>query len=518
MASNLGTARQSQLVTTYGVGALIPVGDQSFMLCGLDSWEADRAQDVNEERLARSLRVWGFKAPPATGRRDMPVTRFPLMHYCPGCRRLGMPRDFGASVSEMTCRACDRELTPSRFVACCERGHIEDFPYFRWVHRDQEPQGDTHELFLRTRGESSALTDIEISCSCGVRPVSMQGSFDRQALTGVAWCHGRRPWLLGADDQACDRPLRTLQRGSSNVWFGLTRSAISIPPWSGPTARFVDKHWDVLRLMDGPELGAMVERLASELRLDAAGVLALVNRRKGLQAQVEPTESELRADEYEALCRGNDVAGSDNSQCADVEVATRVADLVAQVSRVSRLREVRALLGFSRVSPVEAGAESVAALSEEGVGWLPAIEVLGEGVFLRLHEDVVQRWERLPTTRDRVALLHAAQTRLDDEYHRPPSIPVSARFVALHSLAHLVLQEMSLDAGYPAGSLRERVYAAEGQGASSSTRRPRTRPEALVDSPPWPTPIGSPRSSSGPSTMRAGARPTRCAPSQGLWR
>lgn len=462
--TELASARQSQLVTTYGVGSLIPVGDESFMVCSIDDWDERRAENIDEPRLARSLGVATFKAPPATGRRDVPVTRFPLMHYCSQCRKLGMPRDFGASVDKMECQDCGRELTPSRFVACCENGHIEDFPYWQWVHSRQEAKSDNHQLYLRVRGESSSLADIEISCVCGVLPVSMRGSFERKALAEVASCHGRRPWILGAENQVCDLPLRTLQRGSSNVWFSMVRSTISIPPWSGVAARFVEKHWEVVQHLDGTALRQTIERMVTAKELNADVVIDLIQRKKGILGQVEPTESDLRGEEYDALCRGNDVTSSENFVCREMPVADDVADLVVQVSEVSRLREVRALHGFSRVNPVpRAEAQQVTALSETPKNWLPAMEVLGEGVFFRLNEELVEAWATSGSAQSRARVINEAQRRHAREFQQPDPAPVSPRYVAMHSLAHVVMTELSLDAGYPVGSLRERVYAGDKQ-------------------------------------------------------
>src|SRR4051794_23852432 len=98
------------------------------------------------------------------------------MHYCPGCRRLGDARLFGASPTVMKCDKCVRDLTPSRFVACCELGHIEDFPYWLWVHFGQPETGNDHQLTLTTLGRSSSLSDLVIGCACGVRSRSMAGA------------------------------------------------------------------------------------------------------------------------------------------------------------------------------------------------------------------------------------------------------------------------------------------------------------------------------------------------------
>lgn len=466
---DVARARQSQLVTTYGVGSLLPAADQSFMICGTDQWVEEFAQVVDEPRLARSLGVLGFRTPPAGGRRDVPVIRFPLMHYCPHCRRLGMPRDFGATDESMECGTCFYDLVPSRFVACCDNGHIEDFPYRRWVHADQgaDGMGDGHQLYLETRGRSSSLADVVVRCECGVRPVSMSGSFDKAALIGLARCHGRRPWLLDADKESCDRPLRTLQRGSSNVWFAIGRSTISIPPWSGASAKLVEKHWDILKALTSKDARAAIDGLAadrSDISVDA--VMDLLERRRGVDTGAPPTEAELRAEEYDALKSGNSGgAPSDNFDCRPRAVDRSIADEVLQVAEVSRLREVRALEGFTRVTPPDPGMDPsrIGALSEVPMRWLPAIEVHGEGVFLRLHEHYMAAWEGSLFASARAERLTRAQTARDQVHQRPESAPITARFLGLHTLAHILLTEMSLDAGYPVASLRERVYAAPGQ-------------------------------------------------------
>lgn len=473
MAREVAEARQSQLVSTYGVGALFPSAEQSFMICGIDEWDLHRARTIEEPRLARSLGVFAFRSPPTGGKRgDVPVVRFPRMHYCPECRRLGYPRDFGTTDDRMRCDRDERDLTPSRFVACCKNGHIQDFPYFAWLHRipgqtGSDTGGSDHVLSIRAQGRSSSLGDIVISCSCGVRPVSMAGAFSRSALVGVARCKGQRPWLDTDEDQICDEPLRTLQRGSSNVWFPITRSTISIPPWTGGAARFVEKHWDILKGLSGSELDSVVRSsLSADSHVSADSVLSLVRRRKGVDAGQPPTEAELRQEEYDALTDASPASteGYDDFVSVERDVAHEVEDVVAQVMEVSRLREVRALEGFTRVVPAAGPSDPrKAELSVAPLSWFPATEVHGEGIFLRFDPDLVSGWEQSEIARSRARLMTEAQERRDKAMGRPAAPPVAPRFIALHTVAHLLVKEMSLDAGYPVASLRERVYAAEGQ-------------------------------------------------------
>lgn len=455
-------ARQSQLVSTYGIGSLFPAGDQSFMICGLDDWYTSDSLRVEEPRLARSLRVNGFYAPSA-GRKtgDIPAVRFPAYHYCPQCRKLAPFWKFDSK--RMICADCERDITPSRFVACCEDGHIEDFPFFQWVHRGENLSDGKHTLSLKSLGASSSLSDIVIACSCGAKPHSLEGSFGRNALRTIKSCGGKRPWLPDSPDEACEKPLRALQRGSSNVWFAEVRSTISIPPWSSPNSQFVTENWTVLQHFpeDGLER-ALPAMIAGRPGLDVTGILDTVRRRKGLQSNSEPTEAELRAEEYFALIGGNDGGRLDTFRCVEVDVDDRLHRVIKQVSKVSRLREVRALFGFTRVtsSPTASVSPRSAKLSEQNPSWLPATEVLGEGIFIRLEEDFVARWEATELARARMAKLVESQRLRALESDLPQPEAPTARFVAIHSFAHALLRELSLDAGYPVGSLRERVFAA----------------------------------------------------------
>jgi len=472
-AKKIGDARQSQLVTTYGVGSLFPSEDQSYVVMGTDYWPPTSPR-LDEPRLARALGMKGFRTPSA-GRSngDVPVMRFPLMHYCPKCHVLGQLHQL-QDQQTMWCKHCHKSrLVPSRFVACCDAGHLEDFPYYQWVHKGEEAASgeERHQLTLRILGRSSSLSDILVGCSCGVPPKSLNGSFSQHALPPVRRCSGRRPWLE-TDTPECDRPLRALQRGSSNVWFGSMRSTISIPPWSTAAAAFVDRHWNVLEhIPDATLETALAPMVANAPGVTVDAVRAVIAQRLGLAARSRPTEAELRKDEYTALCAGTGTGTAQDAFICEAEaVGSSIADYVAQVSAVHRLREVRALEGFSRVTPYvprldddEATTSGLAPLSEKPLDWLPAVEVHGEGIFIRLREELLADWEAAQAVRRRADLVNAAQERRDRDFERPASPPVAARTIALHTLAHMLLDELSLHAGYPASSLRERMYTAPDQ-------------------------------------------------------
>jgi hypothetical protein len=460
-----GEARRHQLVTTYGVGAVIALGDESFMVAGIDYWKVD-GPTIHEPRLEKELRVEGFVDPPASGdehKPDIPVVRFPTWHSCPSCGRLAPHGQF-TTFDRNRCEMCETLLVPSRFIVACANGHIDDFPYFRWVHAQSRPTGDRHELHLGVAGMTASLRDVVVSCSCG-QEMTMDGAFRFAALRGIAKCSGRAPWLH-AEAAECDLAPQTLQRGASNVWYPAMRSALSIPPWSDGLYRVLDKHWNILREIAEEVLPSALKGLAAKSGYSVADlVLAALRRRKELDATDGGDDAAIRGEEYEALDRGRAEMSSDQDfVCEPVGTSgSGLSRWVSKVMAVPRLREVRVLEGFTRIHPPAPtdGPERLGALFDADPGWLPAIEVSGEGVFVVLDADRVRRWEGDPLVRARIK-------PLDDRYRarftarrQEPDRAITPRFVLLHSLAHILINQWSLECGYPAAALRERIYAAE---------------------------------------------------------
>lgn len=456
-----GEIRRSQLITTYGVGAIVAVEDESFMIAGIDRWDVT-GPNLHEPRLERRLHVTGFVLPPATeDRDDVPVVRFPTWVQCSSCKRLQEHQRFTSKFKNL-CNTCGVALIPSRFVVCCAKGHIDDFPYFRWVHAGSPPAGDTHEMTIDTGGKTASLRDIRIECSCG-KDATLEDAFQRNAMVGVSKCTGRRPWL-SSNDTDCDQVPRVLQRGASNVWFAITHSAISIPPWSEGAFKVLNKGWEYLRHMPEDALAPTIEgmKLAEGTPYSVTDlVTAVLQRRRGETEGDAPSDRNLRRDEYQALVNGRPEETRDQDfVCvrADEQPAS-IDGWFSDVMVVTRLREVRALQSFSRVvPPTRHTHDEQPPLSDASPGWLPAIEVRGEGVFFNLRDDMLRQWEERSDVRQRVSVLDDNYRARFEQAGGHPDRTITPRLVMIHTLAHSMITQWSLDCGYPAASLRERLY------------------------------------------------------------
>jgi hypothetical protein len=174
--------RRSQLISPFGIGAMIDFPrDESLMVAGLDAWHYAKQSCppdllIEEERLQARLGVRAFRLPVdhkdagdgiKGANLDIPALRFPGWHYCHRCGAMEQLTLFssarrcpGRPYPGMNCsQKADRSrpfLIPVRIVAVCDRGHIEDFPFLDWVHRNKAIAADCKLRFLAGRSSSMA--------------------------------------------------------------------------------------------------------------------------------------------------------------------------------------------------------------------------------------------------------------------------------------------------------------------------------------------------------------------------
>ena len=497
----LGSVRRSQLVSSFGIGAIVDLEKGSFMPMGLEDWERATglpSLQIGEPRLQGMLGVSHFRLGPVRedipgtrrvrARSAAPAVRFPEWHECPRCHRIGVegaPFELDEDGGRLRCLAhggAPVYTTPVRFVLACRRGHLEDFPWAWWAHRDR-PGGvcDAPRLYLGSFGRSAALSDLYVRCrGCGTpeHPVmkSLGEAFRGNAMRDWS-CSGFRPWLYDRE-RDCSEDVRVLQRGASNVHFGVVCSALSIPPASEAVSLIVE---DVRMLLDGVDeasLPSVLEGLAGRSGVTVDQLLAAYRRLRDTEAgSTALTERGARIEEYAALSEDREdpvVSG------VVPEFRNRVAEPPASLARwfeavgaASRLREVRALAGFSRIEPYPVPAESVgraiagglvSPLAKTSRNWLPAAEIRGEGVFFRFRTEAVDSWiEANPGLVSRTALLEGRSRDIakQREFVRPYTI--TPRLLLVHSFAHALIRQISVECGYSASALRERLYVAEAE-------------------------------------------------------
>lgn len=484
----VGRLRKTQLITTFGNGSIVDMPDYSVIMAGSNYWK-DNSPVLHEPNLEKLLKVSCFKEPYVSNSQDddmtpdVPAFRFPYYHFCPdpNCGRLMPYWGFG----DVTDRSCanghpKRNIVPSRFIAACTNGHLEDFPYEWWVHYGNfsECPADKRNGALRISfsDETGGLDSIVIKCTACGKSRTMAGSMAKDALRGYS-CHGKRPWLGSKkeynDPVSCTAQLRVLQRGASNVYFSMTASALTIPPWSSKVQQEIAVRWEQIEdiLDSNPDeyvLRAVVQSVFhSLLEMQICTIDELISEIKKRYNDGnggEYTKQNLLEDEYRVFCMGDyDDPEDVQFRIARATVPEFLEDYIEDIVLAKRLREVLALRGFRRITPEQPNADDdrfkgyhlsgdCVPLSDVELNWLPAIEMLGEGLFIKIREDALEEWEDAFENE-----YQPMRTRL--EHSNVGCENFSARYVLLHTLSHLLIRQLSLECGYSGASIKERIYS-----------------------------------------------------------
>lgn len=481
--------RRSQLISPFGVGAIVDFrGPESLMTAGLDAWpNAKQSQEkcldvlILEERLQARLGKTHFRLPPHFDEDSneinqlIPFIRFPLWQYCPeqicGAMRKSTLYEARSQCHSERCMKRPEKyrpwLMPVRIITICPKGHIDDFPFFEWVH-SRSQRGPDCSLTWKATGTSSALSEIMISCSCGSFR-SLQGAFTFSTTKGGALhtelthdCTGRRPWL-GEAGNGCGEFLRVVQRGATNVYFPVVKSAIYLPSAADDIDEWMSKIVDeIVRKCHGQDdehLRKMIGYKALFDGLDEKQLTKAVEQRLA-RDKAQPrniSEEEFRYEEFQVL-RGDELSPGKDLKLKEfpIQEYKGLGKYFERIRLVTKLRETRVLESFTRITPLDNGQSTPQELSlDPAINWLPAIIVRGEGIFFEFKNDSFPAWERKIASRvadfrsgyeDSVRRQDARATRL------------TARFVLLHTFAHLMIRELTFECGYGSAALRERIY------------------------------------------------------------
>jgi hypothetical protein len=377
-----------------------------------------------------------------------------------------------------------------RFVMACENGHLDDVPWDRWVHarKNVADEGRCEEKwklrFEAKRGAGGSLASLQIVCtSCNSRR-SLAGMMGKDALRQIGvTCRGTQPWERRDKIVECGAVPRVLQRGAGNLYYAQVVSALDIPESGGSAGDQVESeiraHPDFADLVvetsstSGDVPTALQKFIAKRIAKSAAceidTVLKVARAEDPEKNEDLPaySEQEVMREEWQSLCKpptGNDGPKSFTAEIEDIRSAKftlGLDKLIDSVVLMRRLREVRALRGFSRIMPSSTD-RMVGVDLKKGMDWVPAVEVYGEGIFLRISEKALSAWEksnrRLFVERYKVLAARKEDANLGFVADPDP------RFILLHTFAHLLIRQLSFDCGYSASSLRERIYSAQGTG------------------------------------------------------
>ena len=508
--TKVGEIRPSQILTTFGIGSIIDLPNISVMVMGLEDWPLHDTIEIPEERLLRSVRelvgpqVQSLRSAPivpetegfAPGPFDeasqigVPVAPFPRWMVCPYCRRLAPlstglfklePSHYRPDLVRYSHANCNKpgkppSVVPARFVVACKNGHLNDFPWVYFVHHGNTDC--TWSLRLFELGASGEAAQIEVRCeTCGAKR-RMSDAFKHDD-NGLGPCRARRPHLRDYSEGGCkdldgsDMNQRAMLQGASNSWFPIMLSALGIPQAVNKIGLLVEENWPTLEKVESQQNIALLKTITpSPLRdlieFSDTEIWDAVEAKRNETEEEEDESTDLKTPEWLVLSEPSNAPKTKDFRLRVVRPPDRYSDYFDKIVLADRLREVRGLIGFTRIeSPSDYDDVSAfpawqrVPVARSAPKWIPASEIRGEGVFFHFNEDKIQDW----LTKDQVKAHQGVFTeshkrwRMSRGIEPPEEYDPGLRFVLLHSFAHALIRQLAVECGYTTASLRERIYS-----------------------------------------------------------
>ena len=493
--------RRTQLIIPFGAGSLYEVDGQSFFIRGIGSWDkrAGNLIEIDVPSLAGRLgEIRGFKKP----EKSVAVTRFPKWHFCPQCRRmrywsneLDKPEMGSGAIRRPECdnpKCTSQFLVPMRFVAICDKGHLDEINWYRWTHlRSQLTENGpcdwkSANLEFTVTGKSGGdFESMLMSCDCGAEN-SLEGINNRPLPQR---CEGRQP---GETPKGChdinspDNQTRMWMepRGSSALHFASIVSALDITKMNGSSYVMETLKSDTTfsnlvisarvwiekgRLANSElrdELYNDVECTADELGvpvMDAWDVFEAMVLSDSSNVEVDPKEvsdhSQIFVDEFKVLGSSQFLDGP-RITCKPNKPTQKYGldGLFDKFVQVERLREVRVFRGFQRRDVSENNPIIKPDLDRQTESWLPAVEIFGEGIFLEFNSSALRSWCTDNGSAIRDFTIRQLVEAEKQGIHGRFGVELNEVFILVHTFAHVLINQLSFDCGYSSTSLRERIY------------------------------------------------------------
>lgn len=509
--------RRSQLLTPFGIGALMDINNQSVMIADSDYWNINKCVKVHDIRLENAMDAQGFIEPPVKDEDDIVGKRFPQWYFSPedrslrkidSWRQLVEARGKQSSVSAFNQKPIDgrkrnTELVPVRIICACRNGHAQDFPWLEWVHEGLNSDSyKDHEITLGSTAQSGSISDLIVSCQRCKKSRNLAGVFDEKNFPkqleklGIS-CEGKYIWKKGEDGSRCEEDVHVLLRNANNFFFPNISSSVNIPFKENKLLELIqsNEYYNVLetelrevpreiglKKLDENELvNNMIRRLAEKIEHDFDEVKNLISV-KFFNKVVEDypdTVMDYRRAEFEVLSGKEKYDESSERfkmkafKPEEMSGYTH-STLFNGITLIHQLEVVSALRSYSRIQTTDSELMKEQALEGESASgkscevslrrkdnYYVGMRSLGEGIFFSINNEEIKKWKS--KIKDS-AISNKIYRKMNSVRFPDEESYISPNYYLVHTLSHLLIKELSMSSGYSSSSLRERIYYSDEKG------------------------------------------------------
>ncbi|WP_080872544.1 DUF1998 domain-containing protein [Oceanobacillus timonensis] len=509
--------RRSQLLTPFGIGALMDVNNQSVMIADSEHWLTEKCNKVHDIRLETEMGAAGFIEPPVKDEQDIVGKRFPKWYFSPYDRVLKKFDEWREMVLEQGVssrivafdntpydpRNKRTELVPVRIICACKNGHAQDFPWLEWPHEGMSyNEYKNHEIKLESTAQSGSISDLMVTCkTCSKKypkkiTRNLSGVFDEKNFQkkieniGIE-CQGHYEWKKSERGRKCNESLKVLLRNANNFHFPNISSSVNIPfkenkliemIQSCPEYSSLEDELNSVSKVDGIEklsnntkVKMLIEWIAEKIEKEFNEVKSEISLKffKFETSEVTGDIMDYRRPEFDVLTGQKEY--DEKSERFNIQilpssefVQSPYNKLINSITLVHQLEVVSALRSYSRIETTDSelmkekildGEETIDEAVEVSLkrkdGYYVGMRSLGEGIFFSLNPKLVKDWkERIKNTSVYNRIIRKEEkVRFSDELSY-----INCDYYLIHTLSHLLIKELSFSSGYSSSALKERIY------------------------------------------------------------
>jgi len=483
--------RFSHLMSYAGVGAIVRGAEDKLMAVTDIRYWTDKSDQIASDiipyvtRVSMALNIdKELRMPPKAQENErgevdgsyLPAVLFPVYAKCQKCGLLHnnpWRKQDKRLTENVLCEMCESNLEQLTWCAVSNKGHMSEVPWHYICHQNSETvcKADFEASYLKFNTDTNGKRIV--SCTrCHSK------NYYENAKTNVI--NGIQPWIYEKApilDQ--DDVVEVLEVNNPGVYLPERVNALVIPPESRISkTSIIDRLYNNSKLRR--EIDSMkiplrrkgkLKEAATEYRCNTEDIKSALDEIKAGYPYFDEniTVGELIEDEYKAfLTPMSDVADDEDFVTAHktdelhtLHNSMHSSELKSIISMIdnhivaTRLREIQVFKGFYRAQQEEDDNLVPPDIVGES-NWLPAIELFGEGIFFTIDEKILSSWEGIPSVRKRADEILKRYEK--SEVNLNTDVEITPRFLLLHTLSHLLIRELESTAGYPAASLKERIY------------------------------------------------------------
>lgn len=290
---------------------------------------------------------------------------------------------------------------------------------------------------------------------------------------------------------------RTLLRGAGNLYFPIVYKGISLPKDGYSPNLPEDIVLKIIRIKE--KLDDLIEpndvegfleyfRMGFNKNFDGlpyslseAEVVVREYFEDANQEEVQLTAQELRKQEFDCFLNENVISKKNewyDSRIVDgSSYKLGLPNLIEKVVLLDKLKELKIFRGFTRIKPlmfedlIFDNPENVTGKrraeldriqdprSESTTKTLPCTEVRGEGIFIKFNDLILNEWENKPEVKERFRIIERNNNEYRTSFGLEADEILTARYILLHTLSHILINELSIECGYGSSSLSEIIYS-----------------------------------------------------------